>query len=59
MEGLFGDARGFGPTYFDVSEGDPAVREYIRNLEFYRITGDGRDFSNWEYTGMLENKSDW
>ncbi|MCL1896410.1 MAG: hypothetical protein FWG03_07685 [Clostridiales bacterium] len=59
MWSMFGDSGGFGPTYFDIGEGDPAVREYITNLKCYEITGDGRDFSNWEYTGMLENKSDW
>ena len=59
MAGMFDYAEGYGPTYFDISEGDPVKREYITNLICYEITGDGRDFSNWHYTGTLENKSDW
>ena len=59
MESMYGDTEGYGPTYFDIEEGDPAVREYITNLKRYEIIGDGRDFVNWRYTGMLENNSDW
>jgi len=53
MEGLFGSSEDFGPTFFDISEGDPMVREYTINRWRYRITGDGRDFSNWEFIGMF------
>jgi len=51
MEGLFGTDGGFGPTFFDISEGDDIVRKYDINLWRYEITGDGRDFSNWRFTG--------
>ena len=54
-----GGSGGFGQTYFDIKEGDPAVREYISNIRRYEIRGDGRDFANWEYTGELENKIGW
>jgi hypothetical protein len=59
MEGLLGSAEGYGRTYFDVKEGDQVTREYISDLKKYVITGDGRDFENWEYVGTIENKSDW
>ena len=59
LEGMLGDAGDFGPTYFDVKEGDQVRREYITDLQHYEIIGDGRDFDNWHYLGKLENKSDW
>jgi len=59
MTGMFGNADGFGPTYFDIKEGDPVTREYIMNLKDYIITGDGRDFANWDLVKILDNKSDW
>ena len=57
LSSMYGDAGDAGLTYFDVSEGDPVVREYISNRKRYEIRGDGRDFANWEYTGELENRS--
>ena len=54
MQGLFGDNEDFGPTYFDINEGDPVVREYISDLKYYRIDGDGRDFSNWTYLETID-----
>jgi len=59
ITGMFGKAEGYGQTYFDVSEGDDVIREYITDLKHYEISGDGRVFDNWRYIGTLENKSDW
>ena len=53
FEGLFGDTGGFGDTFFDINEGDEMFREYSMNLWRYEITGDGRDFSNWEFVGLF------
>ena len=53
MESLFGDTYGFGQTFFDVNEGDNVVREYIINISRYEIVGDGRDFANWSFMGLL------
>jgi len=59
MTGMYGNAEGYGPTYFDIKEGDQVTREYIMNLKDYIITGDGRDFANWNLARILDNKSDW
>ena len=50
MEGLFGDAEGFGPGYFDIAEDAEATRMHINRwgLQVYEIKGDGRDFDNWK-----------
>ena len=53
MEGLRGDSRDFGDTFFDIKEGDDVVREYIMNLWHYEIKGDGRDFKNWRLIGLF------
>ena len=56
MEGLFGTSDGFGPTFFDIREGDPMVREYIINKWLYEITGDGRDFANWRFIEIIPDE---
>ena len=54
MQGLFGDSGDYGPTYFDIKEGDAVTREYISDLKYYRIDGDGRDFSNWTFLETID-----
>jgi len=54
--GLFGDRDVFGDTFFDIAEGDDMLREYAMNLWRYEITGDGRNFSNWEFMGKFPDK---
>ncbi|MDR0875289.1 MAG: hypothetical protein LBN12_03670 [Clostridiales Family XIII bacterium] len=55
MQGLFGEDEDFGATYFDIKEDDSVTREYISDLKYYEIKGDGRDFSNWTYLETLAN----
>jgi hypothetical protein len=56
LAGLFGESEDFGPTYFDIREGDDVTREYISDLKHYEIKGDGRDFKNWTYIDTLANE---
>jgi hypothetical protein len=53
MESMLGDTRGFGDTFFDIEEGDDVIRHYTINRWRYEINGDGRDFSNWSFTGIF------
>jgi len=53
MKGMTGDTGSLGDTFFDVGTGDDIVREYNINLSRYKITGDGRDFNNWQFIGLF------
>jgi ABC-type transport system involved in multi-copper enzyme maturation permease subunit len=58
MEGLFGDAGGYGPGYFDIEEGEAVTRRYDVRRYQYEINGDGREFANWRHIGIYDGDAE-